>query len=70
MGVMCLDKEGYVITPEEMCVIIFVFELDKREVLTIARDAGETPLQEGEKPRPLKNTERKGICTATLNIQR
>ena len=30
-------------------VYIFVFELDKREVLTIARDARETPLQEGEK---------------------
>ena len=25
VGVMCLDKEGNVITPEEMCVIIFVF---------------------------------------------
>ena len=49
VDVMCLDKEGYVITLEEMCVNIFVFELDKREVLTIARDARETPLQEGEK---------------------
>ena len=27
VGVMCLDKEGNVITPEEMCVIIFVLEL-------------------------------------------
>ena len=25
VGVMCLDKEGNVITPEEMCVIIFIF---------------------------------------------